>query len=75
MDLVAVPRGGGGLRIGGGVCWPGPWILLALRERVKKFVVDSVPVLARATFKLATGKWNGPLFPQEGLAALREQGI
>ena len=44
----------------------------ALRERVKKFVVDSIPDLARATFRLATGRWEGPLFPPEGLACLRE---
>ena len=44
----------------------------SLREKVKKFAVDSIPDLARATFRLATGRWEGPLFSQEGLAALRE---
>ena len=38
----------------------------ALRERVKKFVVGSVPDLARATFKLATGRWDGPRFLSRG---------
>ncbi|CAE7021596.1 unnamed protein product [Symbiodinium natans] len=37
-----------------------------------RFVVDSFPDLARATFKLATGKWTGPLFDPKGLESLRE---
>ena len=43
-----------------------------LKERVQQFVVGSIPDLARATFKLATGRWSGPLFPEDGMAALRE---
>ncbi|CAE7367716.1 unnamed protein product [Symbiodinium natans] len=42
------------------------------RSRVRRFVVDSFPDLARATFKLATGKWTGPLFDPKGLESLRE---
>ena len=72
---------------GFGRCSPGRWrpanrgrrlsikardFACALHERVKRFVVESVPDLARATFRLATGRWVGPLFPQDGLDSLRE---
>ena len=39
-----------------------------LKERVQRFVVGSIPDLARATFRLATGRWSGPLFPEGEMA-------
>ncbi|CAE6925361.1 unnamed protein product [Symbiodinium sp. CCMP2592] len=43
-----------------------------LKERVRMFVVECVPDLAKSTFRLATGHWNGPLFDQGRLEKLRE---
>ncbi|CAE7417322.1 unnamed protein product [Symbiodinium sp. CCMP2592] len=43
-----------------------------LKERVRMFVVECVPDLAKSTFRLATGHWNGPLFDQSRLEELRE---
>ncbi|CAE7269737.1 unnamed protein product, partial [Symbiodinium sp. CCMP2592] len=43
-----------------------------LKERVRMFVVECVPDLAKSTFRLATGHWNGPLFDQGRLEELRE---
>ena len=43
-----------------------------LRGRVQKSVLECVPDVARATFRLATGKWDGPLFPKDKLDTLRE---
>ena len=40
--------------------------------RGSRGLFDSVPDLARATFGLATGRWDGPLFPQDRLDGLRE---
>ena len=44
-----------------------------LRDKVRRFVLDNVPDLARATFRLATGHWDGPLFASEPLNKLREE--
>ena len=44
-----------------------------LRDKVRRFVLDNVPDLARATFRLATGHWDGPLFASESLDKLREE--
>ncbi|CAE7860247.1 unnamed protein product, partial [Symbiodinium necroappetens] len=43
-----------------------------LRGRVRRFVLENVPDLAKATFRLATGHWDGPLFAPAPLAKLRE---
>ena len=63
----------GSLRIGGDVSQIRPGALLkASEERVQKFVLKCVPDVAKATFCLATGKRDGPLFPKNKLDALRE---
>ena len=43
-----------------------------LKDLVRGFVLENVPDLAKATFRLATGHWDGPLFEPEPLNKLRE---
>ena len=72
---------------GFGRCSPGRWKPLnrgrrlsapavtfakGLKERIRQFVLDNVPDLARATFRLATGHWEGPLFAAEAMDKLRD---
>ena len=43
-----------------------------LKDRVRGFALENIPDLAKATFRLATGHWDGPLFAPEPLNKLRE---
>ena len=43
-----------------------------LKNRVRRFVFENVPDLAKATFRLATGHWDGPLFAPGPLSKLQE---
>ena len=73
MALAGALRDAGGLQIGGGASRIRPGALRkGLRGRVQKFVLECVPDVAKATFRLATGKWDGPLFSKDKLDALRE---
>ncbi|CAE7713877.1 unnamed protein product [Symbiodinium necroappetens] len=73
---------------GFGRCSPGRWkpscrgrclspaavaFARSLRDKIRRFVLDNVPDLAKSTFRLATGHWEGPLFASGPMDKLREE--
>ena len=73
---------------GFGRCSPGRWapknrgkklsdearsFAMELKDTVRDFVIQEIPDMARATFRLATGRWEGPLFRADAMDALREK--
>ena len=74
MDSDAARLAGGNLRAGGDACHLLQYLSLETFG-IKLGVLSWITFrdLARATFRLATGHWDGPLFAPESLDKLREE--